>query len=180
MTCALNGNIGSYSNIKPLTKFFHYCAGLKCKLFHREQIVDKPSITCINNWETRHSFIVCQNKPRCTVCKHSGHSPSSGCLSQYREDNSSKVSAFNGKKSVLSNFITCDLQCLERTLNRPNRLFNWRRQFDLMIFPRMKYHWKNNSSSWDMYTRCSIRHGGKSPRKTVSSERNERPDASVK
>lgn len=126
MTKVLNGNRFLY--IEPLEQNkalprFSYCAGLKCKIFHRGQNVEKPPSTCTNCWETGHSFRLCQNIPRCSACKETGHKPGSNLCPQYIEDNSNEVEAFDGKENVLSNFFPCELMVFGESFESAEQAF---------------------------------------------------------
>ncbi|XP_062569142.1 uncharacterized protein LOC134231225 [Saccostrea cucullata] len=126
MTNVLNGNRFLY--IEPLEQNkalprFSYCAGLRCKIFHRGQNFEKPPITCTNCWETGHSFKLCQNNPRCSACKDAGHKPGSDLCPQYIEDNSKEVEAFDGQENVISNFFACDLKVFGETFNSAEQAF---------------------------------------------------------
>ena len=126
MTNVLNGNRFLY--IQPLGQNktlprFSYCAGLKCKIFHHGQNVEKPQITCTNCWETGHFFKACQNIPRCSACKESGHKPGSDLCPQYIEDNSKEVEAFDGHENVLSNFFPCELNVFGESFQSAEQAF---------------------------------------------------------
>ena len=108
MTNVLNGNRFVYiEDIQNPLPRFSYCAGLKCKILHRGQDFEKPTITCTNCWESGHSFHNCVNTSKCAACKQPGHEPGSENCPHFVED--SNVEAFNGEKNVLSNFYPCDL-----------------------------------------------------------------------
>lgn len=126
MTNVLNGNRFVY--VEPLEPEkalprFSYCAGLKCKILHRGQNVEKSPITCTNCWESGHSFKACHNGPRCSVCKNEGHKPGTTLCPQYVDDNSDDVEAFDGEKNVLSNFFPCQLKVFGEVFNSAEQAF---------------------------------------------------------
>lgn len=111
MTNVSNGNRFIYIDPPsrgPLPRF-SYCAGLKCKIFHRGQDFEKPTLTCTNCWEAGHLSRNCTNEPKCAACKNSGHEPGAQCCPQYVSGNPKNVEVFNGDKSILSNFYPCQI-----------------------------------------------------------------------
>lgn len=111
MTSVLNGNRFIY--IEPLTSKplprFSYCAGLKCKILHRGQNSDKPTILCTKCWKNDHYTRNCQNEQSCAACKKPGHEPGSSVCAKFVAD-PKNVATVQGAKHVLSNFYPCDLK----------------------------------------------------------------------
>lgn len=124
MTNVLNGNRFIYIDPPsrgPLPRF-SYCVGLKCKIFHRGQDFEKPTLTCTNCWEAGHLSRNCTTEPKCAACKNSGHEPGAQRYPQYVSGNPKifevfngvpgnpkNFEVFNGDKSILSNFYPCQI-----------------------------------------------------------------------
>lgn len=88
---------------KPLPRF-SFCTGLKCKILHRGQNSEKPTVICTKCWKNDHYTRNCQNLQSCTACKIPGHEPDSSISAKF----------VAGPKmllpSRLSNIYPCDLK----------------------------------------------------------------------
>lgn len=126
MTSVLNGNRFLYIEPIPSNTYLPrnvYCAGLKCKLFHQDQHVDKPIITCTKCWQNGHNRFNCENEPCCAVCKKSGHKPGCDKCEFYIPEKPKNLKTFQGEKDVLSNFYPCEMKIFGETFKSAEQAF---------------------------------------------------------
>ena len=111
MTSVLNGNrflyIAPLTNNKSLPRNV-YCAGLKCRLFHKGQNRNRPKLQCFNCWGEGHKSTECKQEKKCRVCLQPGHVPGSELCEHFAT--AKNVIAFKGKENPISNFYPCDLR----------------------------------------------------------------------
>ena len=111
MTSVLNGNrflyISPLADNKSLPRNV-YCAGLKCRIFHRGQNKNRPKLQCFNCWGEGHKSDDCEEEKKCRVCLQPGHAPGSELCEHYAK--AKNVVAFKGKENPISNFYPCDLR----------------------------------------------------------------------
>ena len=126
MTSVLNGNRFLYVEpIPPQTSLPRnvYCAGLKCKLFHQDQHVEKHVPTCTNCWQSGHNKFNCDNESRCAVCKETGHKPGCDECEFYISEKPKNLETFQGEKNPLSNFFPCELSIFGETFKSAEQAF---------------------------------------------------------
>ena len=111
MTSVLNGNrflyISPLADNKSLPRNV-YCAGLKCRIFHRGHNKNRPKLQCFNCWGEGHKSDDCEEEKKCRVCLQPGHAPGSELCDHYAK--AKNVVAFKGKENPISNFYPCDLR----------------------------------------------------------------------
>lgn len=124
MTSVLNGNRFIYVEplpSKPLPRF-SYCAGLKCKIYHRGQDAEKPTVSCTKCWQTDHFARTCPNERKCAACKELGHEPGSSLCSKYIAEQKNVIT-IQGSGNVLSNFYPCDIKVFSENFNSAEQAY---------------------------------------------------------
>lgn len=97
--------------------------GLKCKLFHQDQHVDKPIITCTKCWQNGHNGFNGENEPCCAVCKKSGHKTACDKCEFYIPEKPKNQKTFQGEKDVFSIFYRCELNIFGETFESAEQSF---------------------------------------------------------
>ena len=78
------------------------CGIYNCRIFHKNQIVQKQSPICRNCWRSDHWTTQCSNPKACMVCKQAGHQEGSSDCEAYTEEHD--IRAVFGARDPLSAF----------------------------------------------------------------------------